>query len=134
MLTTAAALGALELALAATGAARLPYYAALPILAGLGFAMSRTMATANATVQTTAPAALRGRVMSVYMTVFAGTVPIGALIVGSVAQAFGTPVSIALGGTVAIVSALAIGAAGRRVRGGSAVSLGASVQAVRARD
>jgi predicted MFS family arabinose efflux permease len=116
MLTTATALGVLELCLAAAGAARVHYLAALPILTGLGYTMSRTMATANTTVQTTAPAALRGRVMSVYMTVFAGTVPIGGLAVGSVAQAFGTPASVALGGTIALVSALAIGAAGRRVR------------------
>jgi MFS family permease len=115
MLTTATALGVLELCLAVAGAARLPYLVALPILAGLGFSMSRTMATANTTVQMTAPAALRGRVMSVYMTVFAGTVPIGALIVGSVAEALGTPASIAVGGGIAIASALAIGAAGRRV-------------------
>lgn len=114
MLATAMALGTLELALAAAGAASVPYLVALPLLAGMGFAMSTTMMTANTTVQTTAPDALRGRVMSVYMTVFAGTVPIGALIVGAIADAFGTPASLAFGGSVTIVAALAVLQAGRR--------------------
>ena len=85
-----------------------PPCARVPLLAGMGFAMSSTMATANTIVQTTAPDALRGRVMSVYMTVFAGTLPLGALIVGAVADAFGTPASLALGGTTVFLAALAL--------------------------
>jgi MFS family permease len=114
MLATALMLGILELSLAAAGAASVPYFVALPLLAGMGFAMSTTMMTANTTVQTTAPDAIRGRVMSVYMTVFAGTVPIGALIVGAIADAFGTPASLAFGGSVTIAATLAVVVASRR--------------------
>jgi MFS family permease len=115
MLATALTLGTLELSLAAAGAAGVPYLVALPLLAGMGFTMSTTMMTANTTVQTTAPDALRGRVMSVYMTVFAGTVPIGALIVGSVAEAFGTPMSLVVGGSITIAASLSVLAASRRL-------------------
>ena len=44
-------------------------------------------ATANATIQLTVPDGLRGRVMSVYTTVFAGSVPIGGLAMGALASA-----------------------------------------------
>ncbi len=75
-------------------------------LAIIGFSSSNTMSTANTLVQTTAPDELRGRVMAVYMTVFAGTIPIGALIAGWVTGHFGAPFSIAAGGTMVVVAAL----------------------------
>src|SRR4029078_7338824 len=42
-------------------------------------------ATANTLVQLTVPDQLRGRVMSVYTTVFAGSTPFGVLITGAIA-------------------------------------------------
>ena len=45
---------------------------------GIGMAV-----TANTTIQLHVPDHLRGRVMSVYTTVFAGSVPAGGLIMGS---------------------------------------------------
>ena len=59
-------------------------------------------ATANTLVQTTVPDQLRGRVMSVYMMVFQGFFPIGALIAGTVAEKFGVPVGAAFGGVIAL--------------------------------
>lgn len=103
----AGALGALELALAVAGAVPLPLVIAMLVLAGIGLASTATMSTANTTVQTNAPDALRGRVMSVYMTVFAGTAPFGGLVAGSTARAFGAPASIAIGGAITL---LAVGA------------------------
>ncbi len=44
------------------------------------------------------PDALRGRVMSVYMTVFAGSTPVGGLLAGWLASSFGSPVALAFGG------------------------------------
>ncbi len=113
MLLTGAAFGALEGLLAFAAAVPLPVVVAMVLMAGVGFAMSTTMALANTTVQTTAPDALRGRVMSIYMTVFAGTTPIGALIAGASTGAFGTPLSVALGGAVVLLAAAAVGVAGR---------------------
>jgi len=110
MLAAAAAFGAFELGLAAAAFGHLPVVAAVAFLAAAGFAMSTAMALANTTVQGTAPNALRGRVMSIYMTVFAGTAPLGALVAGIAADTLGTPASVALGGAVVVVAALALGA------------------------
>lgn len=105
MLGAAAALGALELGLALAGAIPLALPVAMLLLAGIGFASSSTMATANTTVQTNSPDELRGRVMSVYMTVFAGTAPFGGLVAGATAGRFGAPASLAVGGGVTILAA-----------------------------
>jgi MFS family permease len=109
----AAAMGALELALAVAGAIPLPLAIAMLLLAGIGFASSCTMSTANTTVQTNSPDEMRGRVMSVYMTVFAGTAPFGGLAAGGTARAFGVPASIAIGGAISI-AAVAATTLGRR--------------------
>ena len=74
------------------------------VVAGLGFMTQN--ATANTLVQTTVPDALRGRVMSVYMMVFQGFFPIGALIAGAVAEKFGVPAGVAFGGGVALAYGL----------------------------
>ena len=68
---------------------------------GIGMA-----ATANTMIQLNVPDALRGRVMSVFTTVFAGSSPIGGLFIGSVASAAGIAVAIALGGGLAVLVAL----------------------------
>jgi len=74
------------------------------VVAGLGFMTQN--ATANTLVQTTVPDALRGRVMSVYMMVFQGFFPIGALIAGAVAERFGVPAGAAFGGVIALAYGL----------------------------
>jgi MFS family permease len=74
------------------------------VVAGLGFMTQN--ATANTLVQTTVPDALRGRVMGVYMMVFVGFAPIGALIAGTVAEHFGIPSGAAVGGIVALAYGL----------------------------
>lgn len=75
-------------------------------LAVVGFASTNAMSTANTLVQTTAPDELRGRVMAVYMTVFAGSIPIGALVAGWVTGQFGIFVSMAMGGTMVLFAGL----------------------------
>jgi hypothetical protein len=73
-------------------------------------------ATCNTIIQMTVPDVLRGRVMSVYTTVFAGSVPFGGIFAGGVAALAGVPVALAAGGVIALVAA----AAGvTRVPGGS---------------
>ncbi|HUS14768.1 MAG TPA: MFS transporter [Chloroflexia bacterium] len=92
------------------------YPVSLLLLVALGAAMVAFSATANTTVQLTVPDELRGRVMAVYMMVFAGTTPIGALLAGTLAHATSTPISMVAG---ALVSLLAVGATAwnmRRVR------------------
>ena len=103
----AAVMGGLEIGLALAGAIPLPLAAAMVLLAGIGFASSCTMSTANTTVQTNSPDDMRGRVMSVYMTVFAGTAPFGGLAAGGTAGAFGVPASIAIGGAISVLAVVA---------------------------
>lgn len=70
------------------------------LFAGLGFMVQN--ATINTLIQMMVPDELRGRVMSVYMLVFMGFFPIGALIAGAIAQRFGIPVGAAFGGAVTL--------------------------------
>ena len=60
-------------------------------------------ATANTTIQLAVPDGLRGRVMSVYTTIFAGSTPVGGPLMGGLASAFGVAVSLAIGGVLSAV-------------------------------
>ena len=71
---------------------------------------------ANTIVQVTVPDELRGRVMGVYMMVFAGVTPVGAFLIGSVAEAAGVPAACAAGGGLALVAILLQLTYGRRAR------------------
>ncbi len=62
-------------------------------------------ATCNTIIQLTVPDVLRGRVMSVYTTVFAGVTPFGALFAGTIASAGGAPAGLLAGGVIAVVVA-----------------------------
>lgn len=74
---------------------------AFPLVAGIGLASMLMVNTINVTIQNSVPDALRGRVMSLYVTVFAGTAPLGGLFAGAVAQAFGPAVGFSVGATLA---------------------------------
>ena len=74
-------------------------------LFGAGFGAISMAATANASIQTTTPPALRGRVMSVYTTVFAGSTPIGGLATGAVVAALGATGALGVAGALAVVAA-----------------------------
>ncbi len=63
---------------------------------------------ANALVQTLTPDALRGRVMSIYMLAFFGFMPIGALLAGQLATAFGVPAAVVIGASGTFVCAFAV--------------------------
>jgi MFS family permease len=67
-------------------------------LVGLGGASVTFLASANATLQLTAPADMRGRVLALWSMAFMGTVPIGGPLVGWIAQHFGTRWAMYIGG------------------------------------
>jgi MFS family permease len=80
----------------------------------IGLAGTALSMNANTLIQITVPDHLRGRLMAVYITVFVGTTPIGGLIFGGVAGAFGIAASLVIGGVIsAIVSVLAAAVAWR---------------------
>ncbi|HEU4759634.1 MAG TPA: MFS transporter [Dehalococcoidia bacterium] len=70
-------------------------YATLVFLLMLGLASTAFGATANTSMQLATPDHLRGRVMGLYMLLFAGSTPIGGYLTGQLAQHLG--VSTALG-------------------------------------
>jgi predicted MFS family arabinose efflux permease len=59
------------------------------LLALLGAASIVFSATANTRLQLGTPAALRGRIMSIYSLMFMGTTPIGAFAIGTLSEHFG---------------------------------------------
>jgi MFS family permease len=61
----------------------------LIFLGCLGMSSILVVNVANALVQSTVPETIRGRVMSVYSTVFFGSMPIGALMFGALGERFG---------------------------------------------
>jgi MFS family permease len=99
-------LGALEIVLGGVTS----YPVALVAMFGAGFAAIAMMVSANTSVQLAVPDRLRGRVLSVYTTVFAGSTPIGAPIIGWLASAFSTQVALVVGGGIALVAAIVAGA------------------------
>jgi MFS family permease len=74
----------------------------LGLMVVVGFGSILMAATGNTTIQLAVPDHLRGRVMSVYTTVFSASVPIGGLAMGAIASGFGTTIAIALGGVLTL--------------------------------
>jgi len=76
------------------------------LLVPTGAAVLTFTTTANSLVQLGSEAAVRGRVMALYVLVFLGGTPVGAPVIGMVAQRYGPRVSLVAGGAVCAVSAL----------------------------
>jgi len=80
------------------------FFAAALVL--IGFSGQILMTTANGTVQTTTDPRMRGRVMALYMAVFMGGTPIGAPLLGAVANTLGPRWAL---GTAALAGLVAFG-------------------------
>ncbi len=119
-------LGAAELVLASTTA----FPVALVAMYFCGVGAISTAASANSLVQITVPGPLRGRVMSVYTTVFAGSTPIGNGLTGGLGGIWGTPATLLVNGLICAGAEAAAGIAvfrgGIRVGGGGAGRSGRS--------
>jgi MFS family permease len=104
MAAGAAILGIGEVLLAASRS----YPLSMLLMVGVGFGAIAMAATANTTLQLSSPDRLRGRVMSFYTTIFAGSTPIGGLLMGGIASSLGIVVAMAVGGALSM--AVGIGA------------------------
>jgi MFS family permease len=101
------AVGALILGVAEIGLGISGVFAlSMGLMVAVGFGAILMAATANTVIQLTVPDGLRGRAMSVYTTIFAGSTPIGGLAMGGVASGFGVAVSMAVGGVLAVIVGL----------------------------
>ncbi len=90
-------------ALLAFSFSRIPVLSNL-LLVVIGWGMITQLAMVNTVIQTDVPDELRGRVMSLYTLVFLGFIPIGNLIVGTMAHYIGTPHAVALGACICLVT------------------------------
>ncbi len=82
------------------------YLLSLVLIAGVGFAQIAFSALANTTLQTVTPDHLRGRVMSVYMMVFAGSTPLGNLFIGGLALLYNAPIALLIGAMLSLIAAV----------------------------
>ncbi|NBE82829.1 MFS transporter [Micromonospora rubida] len=82
------------------------YWMVVTLLLPAGFFMVFFAQAANQRVQLGTDAAFRGRVMALWVLVFLGTNPVGAPLIGWVAETFGAGASIWIGGLISLATAL----------------------------
>jgi hypothetical protein len=75
------------------------------MLVGVGWGLMLVLNMSNILVQSHVPDPLRGRVMSVHAISVFGMLPIGSLLLGSLAQKIGEPITVALGALVVLAFA-----------------------------
>lgn len=78
---------------------------ALPMLFLVGMGTMLSAASTNTVLQTIVEDRMRARVVSIYMMSFLGVTPVGALLAGMLAERIGPPVTLALGGGLALAAA-----------------------------
>lgn len=101
ILLALAIFGLFEIGVALSGM----YWLSLVLMFFVGLAMIQVNAVSNTQIQIASPDYLRGRVMSVYFLVFAGTAPVGSLFMGWLGNQIGTSISMMLGGALCILFA-----------------------------
>jgi MFS family permease len=78
----------------------------LLILGAVGFCMFYQITVSNALIQAMSPNALRGRVIAILSMLILGVVPFGALLAGFLAEHFGAPLTVAVGGLACVAGAV----------------------------
>lgn len=100
-------LAALGFAISMAVAALMPTFELFALaLVGVGFFALTMITSANAYVQTTTPEAIRGRVMALFHTIFMGGTPIGAPLLGLVANELGARWAMGVGAISGLVAAM----------------------------
>ncbi|MEO8836596.1 MAG: MFS transporter [Caldimonas sp.] len=98
--------GAALFGVGCAAAAMMPSYRLFgATLVVIGIASQTFMTTANSIVQLSTEAAMRGRVMAIYLAIALGSTPLGAPIVGWVADAFGPRWALVIGAVAGVVAA-----------------------------
>src|SRR5260370_3503841 len=86
------------------------YWSFLVLLVPTGLALLTFSTAANSATQLGTAPEMRGRVMGLYLLVFLGGTPLGAPLVGWVAEQFGPRMSLLAGGAISAVAALVVAA------------------------
>jgi MFS family permease len=79
----------------------------LAILVIVGGMATMSMSTTNMIIQLRVPAEFRGRIMSMYTMIAMGSMPLGSMVLGTVADFIGVPQTLLIGG-IGCIAALAI--------------------------
>jgi len=88
----------------------------LLFLFGLGFALVCSLAITNTLLQKLVTDQMRGRVMSMFLLSFAGTMPIGNILAGTASNHFGPQPTLAIGGFVVTMVGIGVLIFNRRLR------------------
>jgi len=88
----------------------------LIFLFGLGFALVCSIAITNTLLQKLVTDEMRGRVMSMFMLSFIGTMPIGTLLAGTASNHYGPQRTLAVGGLVVTMVGISVLMFNRRLR------------------
>src|SRR6185503_10268375 len=88
----------------------------LMFLFGLGFALVCSIAITNTLLQKLVTDEMRGRVMSMFLLSFMGTMPIGNILAGTASQHFGPPRILAMGGFIVTMVAASVAMFNKRLR------------------
>ena len=88
----------------------------LIFLFGVGFSIVTSVAVANTLLQKLVTDQMRGRVMSMFILSFIGTMPIGNLVAGVVSHRFGAPVALTAGGLAIILYVTIVAISNKRLR------------------
>lgn len=85
-------------------------------LFGVGFAIVTSVAVTNTLLQQLVTDEMRGRVMSMFILTFIGTMPFGNLLAGALSQRFGVRTTLAAGGLVIVIYVAIVTIRNRRLR------------------
>jgi MFS family permease len=91
-------------------------YISLAFIFGMGFAIVSCVAVINTLLQQLVTDEMRGRVMSMFILSFIGTMPIGNLIAGAAAERFGAPHTLATGGLIIAIFIIIVTLRDKRLR------------------
>ena len=89
---------------------------ALAFIFGMGFAIVSCVAVVNTLLQQLVTDEMRGRVMSMFILSFIGTMPLGNLIAGAAAERFGAPHTLAAGGLIIALFIAVVALRDKRLR------------------
>ena len=89
---------------------------ALPLLFGVGFSMVNFFALSNTILQQLVTDEMRGRVMSMWILTFIGTMPVGSFLAGVAAERYGAPPTLATGGFIIAAFVASITVVSKRLR------------------
>lgn len=89
----------------------------LTFLFGLGFALVVSVAITNTLLQKLVTDQMRGRVMSMFILSFIGTMPFGNIVAGALSNRYGPQITLAVGGIVVTIFATGVTIFNRRLRG-----------------